>query len=360
MRKISAQWVYTENGVLCKPIVYLDRDGWVVKIEETGGKLREEAGLEYYSGILTPGFVNAHCHLELSHLRGKLPEGEGMSAFLKAIPAVRQQMTDGQVREAIELGIREMLLTGTVAVGDIVNTTDSLEGKLKSRLISVNFAEVFVKRVETARESAERIREVQQKFEEAGLCSHIVAHAPYTMDEELWGLLSEEVHRKGECMSVHFMETKDELRDNAVKERFYRLVKPFERLLLVHNLYSGKEDMEEYSRELPNAFYVLCPRSNLYIQDKLPDLKVFLPYMDRVCLGTDSLASNKSLSLLEEVNVLISRFEEVDLYQLLGCISSVPARALGLSELGSIEVGKRPGLNLISSSYPYRLLQVIA
>ncbi|HCI55225.1 MAG TPA: hypothetical protein PK910_02720, partial [Bacteroidales bacterium] len=83
MKYFSAQFVFTNFGPpLKRPIICTTDDFSIVNIEETGGDLIEKNNIEFYNGIITPGFVNCHCHLELSYLKNELPTGNGLSGFI--------------------------------------------------------------------------------------------------------------------------------------------------------------------------------------------------------------------------------------------------------------------------------------
>lgn len=83
MKYFSAQYVFTNAGPPAKrAVICAEDDGTIVKIEDTGGKLSEKQSVVFYNGIIVPGFVNCHCHLELSWLKNEIPEGTGLSNFL--------------------------------------------------------------------------------------------------------------------------------------------------------------------------------------------------------------------------------------------------------------------------------------
>ena len=119
MRKFSAHYIFTGTGrILNKGIITLTDDGVVSDIVDTNGELNEPAGVEFYSGIITPGFINAHCHLELSHLRDKIPEHLGLPSFLKIVNEQRISDPLNVERDAVK-GDSELWRNGVVAVGDI-------------------------------------------------------------------------------------------------------------------------------------------------------------------------------------------------------------------------------------------------
>jgi hypothetical protein len=140
VRKISATFLFPVNlPPLKNGIIICDDDGTVVDLIDTGGKLKEMAGLEYYSGILAPGFVNAHCHLELSHLHGKIPEKTGIGGFLGDISQLRNKQPEN-TETTIRKADRMMWAAGIAAVGDISNSTASLATKLKSKIFTTRLS----------------------------------------------------------------------------------------------------------------------------------------------------------------------------------------------------------------------------
>jgi len=94
---------------------------------------------------------------------------------------------------------------------------------------------------------------------------------------------------------------------------------------------------------------VLCPLSNYFIENKYPDLTNFIPFSDKVTIGTDSLASNNTLSILEEMKALVKIKADLSFEKVLQWATLNGAKALQLDRnIGSIEIGKKPGINLIT------------
>src|ERR1035437_6756500 len=103
MRKISAHYIFTGNGsVLVKGIIILSNEGIVADIIDTHGALEELSGVEFYSGVITPGFINAHCHLELSHLHTIFSEKTGLPGFLKNVVEYRSSEENRVIKEAVK------------------------------------------------------------------------------------------------------------------------------------------------------------------------------------------------------------------------------------------------------------------
>lgn len=121
MPKFSAGYIFSPGrGWIKNGILETDEEGKVVSLKQPEGDLKEEAGLKHYNGIITPGFVNAHCHIELSHLKGKVPEYIGMDKFIHQIVTGRDYDKD-TIETAMLEADREMEREGIVAVGNISN-----------------------------------------------------------------------------------------------------------------------------------------------------------------------------------------------------------------------------------------------
>ena len=97
-------------------------DGTIISVEDTGGELTESAGTEFYNGIIIPGLVNCHSHLELSHMRDPIPAGGGLQSFISSVRDRREAQRE-IVTAAAEKADREMYDGGVVACGDISNET---------------------------------------------------------------------------------------------------------------------------------------------------------------------------------------------------------------------------------------------
>ena len=101
-------------------------------------------GVEFHSGILCAGFVNAHSHIELSYLRGAIAEGGGYAAFADSIAKVRDAFSVDEQLSAIEDADRTMWAEGVDAVGDIVNGETSFATKSASPIFYKNFALIII------------------------------------------------------------------------------------------------------------------------------------------------------------------------------------------------------------------------
>ncbi len=375
MRYLSAHYIFPvsspplKNGIVCT-----DDRGVVVDVIDTGGKFRERERLEFYNGILVPGFVNTHCHLELSHLRGAMASHGGLPDFLSSVGRIRPA-DDATVRSAAKAADEEMRRNGIVAVGDISNRADTIPIKQESKLRYRTFIEVFgldARRAESAFSDAQNL---ERLYRDADLPASVVPHAMYSMSSPLLGLLDNYYATHPAIASIHWQESKEETGlylegKGALAEAFRRggllpddgasrknLVEETEQCLsrarqclLVHNTFSSRDDISRCLHRLKKVFWVLCPGSNLYIQNRLPDLSLFAEADLNVCIGTDSLASNTRLSVLEELKIIQNRTPDIPLSQLLYQATLSGARALGFDNiLGSFEKNKTPGINLITN-----------
>ncbi len=378
MRKIAATYIYPlnrppiKNGILtCAP------DGTIVNISGSNDKFTEQSGVEFYSGILVPGFVNAHCHLELSHLKGKIGEKTGIGDFIGKINELRNQETEDK-EKAIQVADRKMWAAGISAVGDISNSTLAIGTKKNSKIKYHTFIESFGFHPSRAERAFDYAQFMQVQFKQNHLTNSIVPHSPYSVSQALFEKIMENAIIEKSILTIHNQESESEsefymngtgaitnhLSNNlgidishwqpTGKSSLISILDylPAEnQLLLVHNTFTTKEDLEELkkNRAVENTYFVLCPNSNLYIENQLPPVSLFRVENLNICLGTDSLASNRELSVLSEIITLQLQFPELKIDELLLWACFNGAKALKLEDtFGSFEIGKKPGINLIT------------
>lgn len=372
MRCFSAQYVFTcDSDPLKRAIVCTEDDGTVISVEDTGGNLTERPNIEFHNGIIVPGFVNSHCHLELSYMKDEIPRGTGLSGFLTTLTALRNSFRKDPEKSfrAADAGMEE---SGVVICGDICNSSLTFRYKKTSRIIYINFLEVFGIDPAKADKRVEEIVSLKKEADMLGLPAWIVPHAPYSISIPLFRRIKE-ITKENEITSFHFMESPDEtefLRDNSgplagayspftdpvnpfysVKDHVSAVLDEVTRagnLILVHNTLIGKDELSALkARE--NIFYCLCPNSNLFIENRLPPASLLFQNECDVVLGTDSLSSNTKLSMIDEIRTLQENFPGLTLDTIIRWATINGARALRQDEwAGSISPGKKPGLVLIS------------
>ena len=126
---------------------------------------------------------------------------------------------------------------------------------------------------------------------------------------------------------------------------------PDQKLLLVHNTASEQQDIEFVENYFSQAYWCLCPNANLYIENQLPEINLFRSNACKITLGTDSLASNRQLSIFEEIKTIQKHFPEIPLTELIRWGTMNGAEFLGLDhKLGSFGKGKNPGVVLIENA----------
>ncbi|THH42120.1 S-adenosylhomocysteine deaminase [Neolewinella litorea] len=323
---------------------------------------------ERIDGILIPGFINAHCHLELSHLQGKSATGKTLLPFLVDVVTLRE-VPQAEIEATIREQDRRMWEAGIQAVGDICNKPDTAAVKRESPISYYSFVEMFdflqEDRAQASYDMYLPAYDAQPEPKSA------VPHAPYTVSNALYAKINA-LNRGHESVSIHNQETvaEDELfltgrgdfREffagfGANLEQFtapgtpsiYHAMQhmvPRQRTLFVHNTLTTPEAILAATTWGENGVYwVTCPNANLYIENRLPRYAHFLNAGAKVCIGTDSLTSNWQLSVLEELKT-INRYQSyVPFTTLLQWATLNGAEALQFDqELGSLESGKRPGL----------------
>jgi aminodeoxyfutalosine deaminase len=373
-------------------------DGAVVDIVPAA-----EAGdnVEVLSGILSPGLINCHCHLELSHLKDVIPPHTGLIDFLISVVCKRDEAAapsksppGGETFEAPEvkkqnaiiMAEKEMYNNGIVAVGDIGNTADTALVKSKSKIRWQNFTEVISFTDEKSTENFSHYKQVAEEIGNQLLTSSLlhrtslVPHAPYSISPKTFQLINEATAHQ--VISIHNQEhpAEDELYKTGggdylkLFKQFGMNASPFpvtgkssirsylpyfnqqQTIFLVHNTYMPEEDIvwaNEYAAANDlQLIYCLCINANLYIENKTPNVDLFIKHNCHLVLGTDSYSSNWQLSIAKEMHAL-QQHSTLQQEQLLQFATSNGAKALQWDdELGSFDTStsvgrKKPGVVLL-------------
>ncbi len=371
MKRLAAQYVITNAGPLLKrAVVTTEDDGTIVSIEETAGDLKEKHSTEFYNGIIIPGFVNCHCHLELSHLKGKISEGKGLGGFIEKIRNTRDNDKENIVHSMI-VADNKMYREGIVLCADICNTSVSFSIKQESKIRYINLLEVFGLDREKAGRRMDEITEVAEKAEKMDLMFSLVPHSVYSLSLTLFRLLKNK-SLTNRITSIHFMESVGEVtflechsgplissyilsglvtsKLETVKSHSDAVLHEITKsgnLILVHNTFADRNIVKKLKKR-KNLFWCLCPNSNTYIESELPPVNMLIEEGCEIVIGSDSLASNKDLSILEELKTLQFNFPGIPIEDLIFWATSNGARALGEEDrFGKIEPGKNPGLLLL-------------
>lgn len=373
MKSFSAQYIFTNTGTpLKRGVITTDDDGTIIGIEDTGGDLAERRSVQFYNGIIIPGFVNCHCHLELSHIKGFVAQGRGLGNFIMEIRNFRDNLSTSIISAALQAN-REMCDEGIVLCADICNTSGTFNIKKGSSIRYLNLLEVFGIDPDKADRRIDEIIKVAQAAEELNLPFSIVPHSAYSLSLPLLRLVRES-SENNEITSIHFMETagEKEFLENQSGELMTSYINSgllssipetagshtnvilneithSGNLILVHNTFTDRDTVKAV-KQREKTFWCLCPNSNFYIGNKIAPVDMLIEEGCDLVIGTDSLASNTRLSILEELKTLHNNFPAITLEEMIRWATLNGARALNeMSSFGSIELEKRPGLLLLQN-----------
>jgi len=376
MRTVSADYIFPANRQQIKNgIVQFDDDGNILFVgsqEEFSGSVDEQL-----SGAICPGFINTHCHLELSFMYNKIPTHTGLIEFIAQVVATRDDMSEEEQQKMIAWGEQQMVENGIVAVGDISNDTRSFATKQASKLRFHTFVELFDFQPAGTLESIAKGKEVfSASPKQNGNTASITPHAPYSCTPTLVNFCDRFSAKYKPLLSIHNQEHPQENqyyqdKSGAWQQLFSNwsidqswveapgktslqamgeYLSGENQIIYVHNTFTSAADVQWATDHLQSVYFCSCPNANLYIENRLPDYQLLINAGAIMCLGTDSLASNWQYSILEEMKTIQQRNEEISTEELVkwGCWNG--AKALFFDqELGSLEVGKQPGIVHISA-----------
>ena len=357
-----------------------------VLITNSKGKIEniieeKDAGenIQQLQGIITPGFINTHCHTELSHLKNTIQEKTGLVNFVLNIVNNRNAEEEN-ILQAIQNAEEEMLQNGIVAVGDICNTAFSLQQKIQNKIAYYNFIEVSGWLPQIAEKKFNEAVALAQKFSKLQQPCVIVPHAPYSVSDNLWSLINQQFHHH--TITIHNQETKAEndlflngtgnfismykqmniahnsfkpSTKNSLPSYFHQLYNA-QNILLVHNTFTSITDIQFLQQQTffsqQQIYFCLCPNANLYIENVLPNIELLRANHVQLTLGTDSLASNHSLNIVDEIKTILKHYPQIAITEVLQWATLNGAKALAMDNtLGSFEKGKTPGVVVLSNNF---------
>lgn len=392
---VRAAWIVPASRSPIPDGVVVVRDGIV---QWVGPASRSPvAATDLGDVAIVPGLVNAHTHLEFSDLERPLGSGERSFAdWIRAVVAYRNSTFDTETpertrREVPRRGCDEMAATGTSVAGEIVTspasatdyetTSETSQGDLRQHCIICPFYEVLGSGPESNVRWADAVRFVTQwnrHAERAGPAGRapragLSPHAPYSVRPELFSAVIQFAVQEKLPLAMHLAETQEErellqqgsgpladlLRDlgswdaDALRqmsiERCITGIAQAPRSLLVHGNYLTPREMDLVA-EYPHVSVVFCPRTHAYFGHDAYPLAALRKRNIRVCVGTDSRASNPDLSLWKELQCVAASFPELDANDILAMGTHLAAGALGIAgRYGSIQVGCVANLNIVRS-----------
>lgn len=374
-KRVTAEFVYTLTDA--EPI----RNGFVEFDDQTGeilavGQCPE--GEVVSEGALTPGFVNAHCHVELSHLHKKFVKGSGMAGFIDQINALRDWAGRERKQELVQEWMDKMWKDGVSAMADISNDDSSFNIKASHKMYTRTFLEVFGSEPHMCEGVMKDVTELQKVADEAGIDAAPTPHSCYTMSPQLLSESAAAGLKRG-YISYHSQESQEEedllltgtgamyenrkrngmstppvTGESSLKYFIQRLEQahqaPYdEHILLVHNVCLSQDDVDAAKKVMNNVWWAICPLSNIFIHNALPPIELMRKNSLAIALGTDSLSSNDDLDMVAEMACLHSNFPEVPMGEILTWACLNGAKFLSKDDvLGTLEKGKRPGVVRVS------------
>jgi aminodeoxyfutalosine deaminase len=368
-KKITATQVFDGNNFLpVNTVIILNAQH---QIHDFVDKSAAGDDVQDYNGILTPGFINTHCHLELSHLHGVIPQQQGLINFIQSIISQRNQQSHLK-QQAITNAHQTMYQNGIVAVADICNTTDTIATKTNSNIYYKNFCEVAGFNSNDASARLQQIQQLATQFTNAGLNATVVPHAPYSVSKNLFALLPNSA-----VSTIHNQETAAEnqlfktntgpfldfyktlgidashvtANQKTSLQNYLQHFTNYQNLLLVHNTFTAEADLAflTQTKQLQKMWFCICANANKYIENAAPPLQLIVQHTQQITLGTDSLASNHTLNLLDEL-ATIKTFYNVNTVNALRWLTSNGANALQLQgQFGYLKKGYAPGINVVNN-----------
>ncbi len=370
LKSFSADIIFPVSGPPVRNgFITVNEEGFITEIGQ-GNKTAE-----HYHGAICPGFVNTHCHLELSFMFKQIPEQTGLIDFVKQVVAIRNNFSENELKRAVAKASKEMQESGIVAIGDISNDDRSFFEKAKGNIRLHTFVEAFDLGPDGTANAMQVAKDVYEKVPKVyNSSASITPHAPYSCTPELYRLCDSFTAQNGHILSIHNQENPYENQHFMDGESPWKKLfadwgtdgnwyKPYgqsslqamsaqlsgkNKMLFIHNTFTSEEDFHWAHSYFDDVYWCTCPNANKYIEQTLPNYDLWRKCGAEITVGTDSLASNWQLNILEELKTIKSGYAHIPTTELLLWTTLNGARALNFDkELGSLEVGKKPGLVLL-------------
>lgn len=310
--------------------------------------------------VLLPGLINAHCHLDYTCLRGKIPRQKSFPDWIRAINAEKAKLSPQDYLASINEGFVEAEKFGTTTIANLTAFPE-LISQVQAPIRTWWFAELIdVRSPERAQEFVDLAVESLKPAENWGLAPH----APFTASRNLYRCCEEVARQENILLTTHLAESREEMqmfsdsdgpladflsgigRDNSdlngatPLEHASKFCQFDARWLLIHLNEVLPSDLELLIRSRAKAHIVHCPRSHEYFGHSPFQFDELRTRGFNICLGTDSLASNENLSLFAEMRAFQRNRPKVLPREILEMVTVNPADALQQSDrLGRIRPG---------------------
>ena len=367
---LAASWVLPVSGPPIRDgCVAVDEGGIIRWVGECGEEAPAGTLRDLGDGVLMPGLVNAHCHLELSHLRDLAQRTSGFVDWVETLVRERGAASAEDVRRKVASAVRAVDRdTATVAIGDVSNSLVSVEPLAESRMRAVVFHELLGwdgAQADAVLAAAQaRLAGLPPGLAERGVTVKLAAHAPHSVSPELFRALG----AAGGAAAVHLAESSDECRflldGGGDWPAFLRRrglghvpytppgLSPVRYLdglgalgaglLAAHAVHADDADLAILAAR--GVSVVVCPSSNRNLGVGVAPVPALLAAGVRVCLGTDSLASGDELDVAGEMAEISWQYPEVTAAEVVRMATRNGALALGFDDLGTLEPGRTAAL----------------
>jgi len=326
--------------------------------------LKNQGGVELIDlgeRILLPGLINAHCHLDYTLLRGEIPRQASFTDWIRAINAAKANISPHQYVESINDGFAEAARFGTTTVANLTAFPE-LIAQITEPIRTWWFAELIdIRQPNDARRMANDAVERLKSTPRWGLAPH----APFTASPDLYRRCAEIARQQNALLTTHLAESVEEMQMSSATRGplrdFLAAINPNlfqsngrtpvenvistvgsidDRWLIVHLNSIGNADAELLARQSTKCHVIHCPRSHEYFGHERFQFEQLRKLGFNICLGTDSLASNKDLSLFAEMRRFAEIHTNVSCREIIEMVTINAARALRQqSLLGCIQAG---------------------
>ncbi|MBC7412379.1 MAG: amidohydrolase family protein [Bacteroidia bacterium] len=324
--------------------------------------------ITYLKGAIMPAMVNAHCHLELSYLQGKISKHNGINDFITELENLKTNHTK-TIQHHAQIAQKTMCNNGIIAVGDISNTDATFAIKEQQQLYYHTFVELYGFSPSRAKTAYTLGLDLFNQLPKGK--ASLTPHAPYSVSKQLLQLINAHCKLNNAPLTIHTQESKaeNEFFEFATGKTFNRIhnfgidltahmathqsamqyiapqLPATLRTQYVHNTFTTAHDVALAQTLNPNTYWCLCPNTNIYIENSLPNIPMLLHHNALITLGTDSLASNDQLCIVAEMKTLQRYYPQLTTALLVQWATHNGAKFLGIDmSHGNIAIGRKAQL----------------
>ena len=344
----------------------------------------EDTVVDWGTAVIMPGLINAHAHLELTLLGDQPIRFHSFTDWLTQLMAGRRSWSREELQSSVKQGISLSLASGTTMVGDIASDRITHSGNHGNPLRQVIFMESIAFSPDRAEENIADLNRALETAEPSDLIKYgISPHAPYSVSGELYRGLSKLAQQRKLLLSTHIAETAAEIqflqtgtgqfRDflqsmNIIPSGWtppgllpipylYSLGVLGPNCLLIHCNYMDRDSIDTVAHSGSSIVY--CPRSHAFFGHPQHPVRQLLNAGINIALGTDSLASNTTLSMLDEMRFLSKNRTDLKSEEILQAATFNGAKALKYgSSLGLLKSGYRADMTVLDAPSNMKAHQV--